>query len=107
MPINNKSANQTWKELKAKGETTLDFLPWLKREKTKGFKNFDGGTEIPVNKPLNDSIQKVIGELHTTGGLKTKAGQDYILGIPKKVLIGAGIVAVVITAVIIYKKTRK
>lgn len=107
MPIKKKTANQTWKELKATGQTTLDFKSWLSREKTKGFRNFDGKQDIPVNKQLNDSVQSVIKNMHETGGLKTKAGTEYIFGLKKNIWIGAGIVAVVVVSVIVYKKMQK
>jgi hypothetical protein len=103
----NQSANQLWKQQRAKNITTLDFLPWLEREKTKAFYNQTGDVEIPMNKPLNDSIQQTLDRLYTQAGLKKKAGTEYFLGIKKTALIYTGVgLAAVIGVIILYKRTK-
>lgn len=101
------SANQMWKRQRAAGITTLDFCSWLEREKAKAFFNETGPSAVPQNKPLNDSIQNILDQLHVEAGLKTKAGTDYILGINKKGLIITGVaVSALIVGIIVYKKMK-
>lgn len=100
------SANQLWKQQVQEGRTTLDFLPWLEREKIKAFysMNGDSSVKIPMNKPLNDSVQTTIRELHQAAGEKTEAGAEYFLGVKKQYLYGSVTALVVITfGVLIHK----
>ncbi len=101
------TANQLWKQQIDAGQTDLAFLPWLEREKMKAFYSFDGdgSVKIPVNKPLNDSVQTTIRQLHEVAGEKTEAGTEYFLGIKKQYLYGSVAVLVTVTfAVLIHKK---
>ncbi len=103
--VSGKSANQLWKEMRASGETSLDFKSWLIREKEKGFLNYDGAAVIPVNKTLNTSIQDTLQKMHIEAGYKTDANDKYILGINKNVLLWTGVgVGVLIAAIIVIKK---
>lgn len=106
MVFSDLSANQLWKQQVQAGQTSLPFLSWLEREKTKAFYSADGDStvKIPVNKPLNDSVQIAIKNLHTVAGEKTEAGTDYIAGIKVQYLYGSVAVAAIITfGVLIYK----
>lgn len=105
--VKDKSANQLYKEQKRTGQTTLAFLPWLEREKTKAYFNMNGDLSVPVNKPFNDSVQQVIKELHEKGGLKEEAGKEYILGIKRGLFIWTGAIVVIVTTGIIIYRTVK
>ena len=98
-----KSANQLWKE----SGTTLSFKDFISREKAKGFLNQTGSADIPSNKPLTDSINQVLDQMHKTSGLQTNLNNKYILGINKNVLIIVGIAALATTAILIYKHKMK
>lgn len=102
------SANQLWKSQVKNGHTTLNFLPWLQREKAKAFHSFDGTVAVPFNKALNDSIQSAITDLHTQGGLKTKAGEDYVMGISRVGFVKVTLVVTVLTgAILIYINSKR
>ncbi|HEX4849949.1 MAG TPA: hypothetical protein VFV08_04035 [Puia sp.] len=108
MAIVQMSANQMWKKQRAEGITTLDFLPWLEREKTKAYFNATGTVPIPANPALNDSIQSAISDLNKEAGEKTATGTEYYLGIKKKYLWISGIgLVVLIGGIIVYKKIKK
>lgn len=101
-----KSANTIYKDYRRNGGT-LSFKKWVNREKAKGFLSFDNSQSIPVNKPLNDSIQKTLNQLNVTAGYKTDLENKYIFGVHRNVWWGIGIgTAVIITAVIIYKQKK-
>ncbi len=104
-----KSANQIWKAEKKAGLTTLEFKPWMEREKAKAlsFHNYDGPAPMPENKTLNDSIQNAIKDLRTQSGYKETTDDKYVLGIDKKVWMIVGVVVVVTVGVIVYKKMKK
>lgn len=100
------SANQLWKNEVHAGHTSLPFLDWLEREKTKAFFSADGDSsvKIPMNKPLNDSVQDAIKNMHTVAGEKTEAGTEYIAGIKVQYLYGSVAALAIITfGVLIYK----
>jgi hypothetical protein len=86
---------------------TLSFKEYIDREKTKGFVNFNGTVNVPVNKNLTDSVQDVLNRIHADGGLKTNADNKYIFGINRNVWIGAGVVSAVVIAIVIYKNHKK
>lgn len=106
MVLSELSANQLWKQQVQEGRTTLEFLPWLEREKMKAFYSLDGDSSvrIPVNKPLNDSVQTTIKELHVAAGEKTEAGAEYFLGIKKQYLYASVSVLVTLTFVVLIQK---
>lgn len=103
-----KNANQLYKEYKRSGGS-LSFAEWIDREKKKGFVNAigDSGNEIPVNKPLTDSIQKTLEQLHREAGYQDSLNKNYILGVNRNVMIGIGVVAVIGISYLIYKKVKK
>jgi hypothetical protein len=103
MQIEKQSANQVWKQLKKEGKTTLEFVPWLEREKRKGFKNFAGDASVPVNTYLNTAVQAAISNVQPAPPATTK---KYILGAPKIVWIGIGAGILVVVGVIVYKKLK-
>lgn len=100
------TANEAYREYKNDGGT-LSFAEWIDREKKKSFLNFDGTVSVPVNKPLTDSINKTLEEIRRQGGLKTGLENKYIFGVHKNVWIGIGVVAVVATAIIVIRKSKK
>jgi GTPase SAR1 family protein len=102
MQVKNQSANQVWKRLKKTGQTTLDFVPWLEREKKKGFKNFEGEVFVPVNTYLNQAVQQAI----STDDKPSADTKKYILGAPKAVWIGIGAALAIVVGVIVYKKIK-
>lgn len=107
MVLSELSANQLWKKQVDAGKTSLPFLVWLEREKTKAFYSIDGDSsvKIPVNKPLNDSVQTAIKNLHVAAGEKTEAGNEYFLGIKVQYLYGSVAALTIITfAILIHKK---
>src|SRR5215212_9976906 len=101
------SANQLWKQQQRSGETKLQFLPWLEREKAKAYFNYDN-VAVPINSSLNDSVQRSIYDMRKIGGLKTDAGKEYVLGINREYLIytgiSVGVVVLLIGGYIVYKK---
>lgn len=100
------TANQLWKEQVKAGNTTLPFLTWLEREKMKAFYSADGDSsvKIPVNKPLNDSVQTAIKNLHTQAGEKTQATSEYVAGIKVQYLYGSiAALSLVTFGILIYK----
>lgn len=102
-----KTANQLYREYKA-GGGTLVFKDWMQREKEKKFLDFNNTQTVPVNKPLNDSIQNVLNKMQADAGYKTDLENKYIFGVNKKVWIGVGIGLVVIVGiVIIYNHHKK
>jgi hypothetical protein len=101
-----KTANKIYKEYK-KGGGTLTFKEWIDREKKKGFVNFEGSSFAPTNKPLTDSINATLENVHKQFGYQTKLENEYIFGLDRNLLIGAGVLAVVIGGIIIYHKTHK
>lgn len=96
-------ANKMWKEYKQAGGT-LSFAAWMDREKKKSFHNLTGNTnDIPENKPLTDSINQVLNEIHKNDGLQTTTSSKYVLGVNRNVMIAVGVtVAVVGVGLIIY-----
>ncbi len=100
-----KSANQLWRE----SGTTLSFKDWLNREKRK-YVNFNAEQEkqqvMMVNKPLNDTIQKTLGDIKKEVGYKTEASGKSVFGVNKTIIILVGVGAL---AFITYKfiKARK
>lgn len=107
MVLSESSANQLWKQQIDAGKTTLPFLSWLEREKMKAFYSFDGDetVKIPLNKPLNDSVQATIKQLHVAAGEKTEAGTEYFLGIKTRYLYASvAVLATATFAVLIHKK---
>jgi len=104
---NRKSANKQYKEYKASGGV-LSFSQWIDREKKKNFVSFDGINEVPVNKPLNDSIQKVINDMHRSVGYKTDLEKKYVFGVHKNVWLGIGVgVVLLIGGYVVYQKRSK
>lgn len=103
-----KNANQLYKEYKA-GGGTLSFKKWIDREKKKNFMNAIGdfGNEVPMNKPLTDSIQRTLDELHREGGYQDTLNKKYILGVNRNVMIGIGVVSVIGIGYLIYKQVKK
>jgi hypothetical protein len=85
-----KSANQLWRE----SGTTLSFKDWLTREKRK-FVNFNGDAKKPsvlmVNKPLNEEIQKTIGDIRKDVGYKTTESGKSVFGVNKTLIILVGV----------------
>lgn len=73
----------------------------MTREKTKGFLNFDGSVDVPTNKPLSDSINNVLTQMHAEAGEKQNVEGRYVLGINKNVLIVSGIVAAVAISIVL------
>lgn len=100
------TANKMYKQYKKSGGT-LVFKDWLDREKKKNFLNFEGQSTVPVNKPLTDSINQALDELHKESGLKTGLENKYIFGLNKNIWIAAGIATVIIVGVVVYNKTKK
>lgn len=101
------TANQKYKEYK-QGGGTLVFKEWIDRERKKNFLNLDGTVDVPINKPLTDSINAAIQDLNKAGGVQTDLENKYIFGINRKVLILAGVgIIVTVAGVIIYKKMHK
>lgn len=97
-----------WKEEKKSGLTTLSFSGWMEQKKDRGWMRFDGTVEAPIDQAINQEVQSGINNLNAAGGLQTTLNSQYYLGINKQYLIWGGVgVAVVVAAVIIYKKTRK
>ena len=101
-----KTANQLWRE----SGTTLSFKDWLNREKRKHV-NFIGGEQekqqfMMVNKPLNDTIQKTLGDIKKEVGYKTEASGKSVFGVNKTIIILVGVGAL---AFVTYKfiKSRK
>lgn len=103
MQVKKQSANQVWKQLRKTGQTTLDFVPWLQREKTKGFKNFAGDASVPVNTYLNQVVQKAIS---TVDKPTVENKDNYILGAPTMVWVGIGVTLAIVVGVIVYKKIK-
>jgi hypothetical protein len=88
-----KTANQLYKEYKAKGGT-LSFKNFIQREKDKGV--------FPLNLDLNEEIQKSLNEynmLNFSG--KGKKEESKILGLPTKPIIIAG--SLIVIAFVAYK----
>jgi hypothetical protein len=100
------TANQLYKEYKSAGGT-LPFGKWIDREKKKGFLNATGDVVVPVNKPLTDSIQKTLDQMHREAGYQDDVSKTYILGVNKNVWIGIGVAAAVGIGYLIYVKTKK
>lgn len=100
------TANQKYRDYKKNGGT-LVFKEWIDRERKKNFLNLDGTADVPLNKPLTDSINAAIKDLHQDGGLQTDLENKYIFGINRNVLIVAGVVILVGTGFLIYKKMSK
>lgn len=101
-----KNANQLYREYKRNGGT-LSFAEWIDREKKKGFMNaIDEVNEIPANKPLIDSIQRTLDELHRAAGYQDKPNNKYILGVNRNVMIGIGVVTVIGISYLIYKQVK-
>jgi hypothetical protein len=103
----NKTANQAYREYKKGHENPLPFAEWMQREKTKGFLNYDGSVSIPVNKPLTDSINQALENIHKQAGLKTGLENKYIFGIPRTAWIIGGVLAVGAIGYVIYNHTKK
>ena len=102
-----KTANQLYKEYKVAGGTRT-FKGWVEREKRKGFLNYEGQPNIPVNKPLNDSIQAAIKDLHNQAGYTDDLQNKYIFGVHRNVWwIIAGVAAGTAIVLVIYHKTHK
>jgi hypothetical protein len=101
-----KTANQLWRQYRD-GGGPLGFKDWLNRDKKKDFLNFTGGQQIPVNKPMTDSINQVIDSLHRQSGYQDSANDNYWLGIPKSAFLVSGAVILVgIALYFIYKKEK-
>lgn len=100
------TANQMYRKYKNEGGT-LTFKQWVDREKKKNFMSFDGQSNVPVNKPMTDSINQVLDELHKEAGLKTGLENKYIFGVNRNIWIVAGVVTVVVIGVVVYNKTKK
>ena len=99
------TANQMWKEYVA-GGGELNFKDWISSEKKRSFLNATGTSQPPINRQLTDSIQQSVEQLRAEGGYQDKISDDYILGIPKKHLVTAGlIVSTAIIGYIIYKQS--
>jgi hypothetical protein len=99
------TANQQWKQYKKEGGQ-LGFSEWIDREKRKNFMNATG--ELPDNKPLNDSIQGTLDKMHRQEGFQDDLTSQYIFGIKKNYLIGAGLFLLVGgVALIVYKKQKQ
>lgn len=95
------TANQLYKEYKKSGGT-LSFKDWMNDQK-KEYKATGSGN-IPMNKPLSDSINQTLDSLHRQAGYKDTLSEEYILGIPKNVVYMIGIVLTVsIAGYIIYQ----
>ena len=100
-----KSANQLWRE----SGTTLSFKDWLNREKRK-FVNFTEEQQrqnvMMVNKPLNDTIKKTLGDIKSEVGYKTDSTRKSTFGVNNTILVLVGVGALVF---ITYKyiKSRK
>lgn len=100
------TANQQYRQYKKEGGQ-LSFREWIDREKKKEFLHLDGQGAVPVNKPLNDSIQQVLYNIHKSNGYQDSLTNEYILGIHKTVWIGLGVVVVVGGGLLIYKNISK
>ncbi len=100
------TANAKYKEYKNQGGE-MTFKDWLNWSKQRGFKNANGAAEVPVNKPLADSINKVINDMHRSAGYQSDLSNRYIFGIHKNYWIVAGVVTVGIIGYSIYKKKSK
>ena len=97
-----KSANQLWRE----SGTTLSFKNWLNREKTK-FLNY-GGNEAPlmINKPLNDTIEKTIGDIRGEVGYKSKSSGKTTFGISNTIYVVIGLAVVGFVTYKLLKKNK-
>jgi len=100
------TANQLYKKYRKEGGQ-LSFAEYMSREKAKKFVNFEGDSNVPMNKPLSDSISQVLNKVHQQSGLKTDIEGKYILGIHRGVWIGAAVVGAGLIAWSIYKHSKK
>jgi hypothetical protein len=98
------TANQAFKNYRKSGGT-LPFAQWMDREKRKGFLNAIGS--VPTNRPLTDSIQQTLDEMHREGGYQDTASNDYILGVNKWIWIGLGVTAAAVIGFTVYQKMKK
>lgn len=98
------TANKMFREYKKTGGT-LSFRGWIEREKEKGFQNFTGATLIPVNKPLTDSLNRTLAQLHPK--VQTKLENKYILGVDRNYWIIGGVTLIAVGGIMIYSKYHK
>jgi ABC-type dipeptide/oligopeptide/nickel transport system permease subunit len=97
------TANSEYRKYKREGGK-LTFREWITQIKS-GQLNYTG--TAPVNKPLTDSLNQVLSKIRGTDKLQTDLSNRYILGIDKNILIIAGVTAVVIGGIIVYKNISK
>ncbi len=100
------TANKAYKIYK-NGGGTLSFAEFIDREKKKNFLNFEGEKNVLTNKPLSDSINQTLANIHKQSGYKDEIEGTYIFGIHKNVLIAAGLVTAITVAYLIYKNNTK
>lgn len=99
------TANSLYKQYKKTGGT-LSFGNWIDREKKKKFLNFESNqTTIPTNKPLADSINNVLNNIHRDAGYRDTLENKYILGINKTALIVAGVLVLMGVSIFVYVKS--
>lgn len=100
-----KTANEEWRLYKKDGGE-LSFKEWL-NDRKKNYKATGSG-EMPSNKPLSDSIRQTLDDLHRQAGFKDELSDEYVLGMPKNVvIIAAVIISVTIGAYLIYQHKSK
>lgn len=100
------TANEQYRKYKSQGGT-LNFSKWITTQKKRGFLSMDGSVSIPDNKPLSDSIQQTLSNMHSEDGVKTSVDKNYVFGINKNVWIGIGLITLAITGYVVYKRYKK
>jgi hypothetical protein len=98
-------ANQLYKQYRATGGT-LCFKEWANQILPP--QNYNAtGSAFATTKPITDSLLLERDKLLRAAGYKDALSDEYILGMPKNVVLIAGIaVAATVLGFIIYKKSN-